>query len=198
MCLNFLKDYELILASKSPRRKTLLKEMGIKFRVHCIEVEESYPNTIDLYDVPKFLAQKKASPFLDKISRKQIVLTSDTVVILNGELLGKPKNKQNACDLLKKLSGKTHEVVSGVCLTTFEKQYAISVISRVHFRKLANKEIEYYVSNYQPMDKAGAYGIQEWIGYIGIEKIEGSYTNIVGLPTLETYKLLQECIASMQ
>ncbi len=189
-----LKDYQLILASQSPRRKVLLEELGLKFDIISLKIDESYPKDIEVKEVPEFLAKKKATPFLKNLQEKQIVLTSDTVVILENELIGKPKNSKAAKKLLQKLSGKTHEVITAVSVVTPQLQKVISISSKVSFKALTKEEIDYYVENFQPLDKAGAYGIQEWIGYIGIERIEGSYSNIVGLPTAAVYQLLSEVV----
>ncbi len=189
-----LKDYQLILASQSPRRKILLEELGLKFDVISLKIDESYPKDIEVKEVPEFLVKKKAAPFLKNLQDKQIVLTSDTVVILENELIGKPKNSKAAKKLLQKLSGKTHEVITAVFVATLQLQKVVSVSSKVSFKALTKEEIDYYVENFQPLDKAGAYGIQEWIGYIGIERIEGSYSNIVGLPTATVYQLLSEVV----
>ncbi len=189
-----LKDYQLILASQSPRRKMLLEEIGLNFEVIALSIDESYPKEILAEQVPEYLAKKKALPFLKNIQDKQIIITSDTVVILENEILGKPKNDKASVKLLQKLSGKTHKVVTGICITTKKTQKVVSVCSKVSFKDLSKEEIAYYVENFKPLDKAGAYGIQEWIGSIGIERIDGSYTNIVGLPTATIYELLNEVI----
>lgn len=190
-----LKDYQLILASQSPRREMLLKQLGLHFDIIPLSVEESYPKELLLEQVPEYLAKKKAEPFLKNIQDKQIVLTSDTVVILYNELLGKPKNTKEAKKLLQKLSGQTHEVISGVCLTTKQKQKSVSVTTKVSFKTLSEEEINYYIDKFKPLDKAGAYGVQEWIGAVGIERIDGSYSNVVGLPTATVYEMLREIIA---
>lgn len=189
-----LANYSLILASKSPRREMLLRGMDLPFTVEVREVEETYPKTMPLHEVPLFLARKKAEPFLKTLKENELVLTCDTVVILENELLGKPQNMEDAVHILKKLASHTHEVVSGVCLTSIAGQKTATVCSKVTFGKLSEEEIRYYLEKYQPFDKAGAYGIQEWIGYVGIEKIDGSYSNIVGLPTAVVYRLLEEVL----
>lgn len=189
-----LKGYQLILASQSPRREMLMKELGLRFDIIPLSIDESYPKELLLEQVPEYLAKKKAAPFLKNIQDKQIVITSDTVVILYNELLGKPKNSKEAKKLLQKLSGQTHEVISGVCIMTKQGQKSVSVSSKVSFKQLSEEEINYYVDKFNPLDKAGAYGVQEWIGYVGIERIDGSYTNIVGLPTATVYDLLQEVV----
>lgn len=187
-----LANYSLILASKSPRREMLLRGMDLPFSVEVREVNESYPETLLLHEVPLFLAKKKAEPFSKTLKQNQLILTCDTVVIHKNELIGKPQNMEDAICTLRKLTSSTHEVVSGVCLTSILGQKTATVCSKVTFCKLSEEEIHYYLRKYQPLDKAGAYGIQEWIGYIGIEKIEGSYSNIVGLPTATVYRLLEE------
>lgn len=189
-----LANYSLILASKSPRREMLLRGMDLPFTVEVREVEETYPKTLPLREVPLFLARKKAEPFLKTLKENELVLTCDTVVIRENELLGKPQNMEDAVRILKKLASHTHEVVSGVCLTSIAGQKTATVCSKVTFGKLSEEEIRYYLKKYQPFDKAGAYGIQEWIGYVGIEKIDGSYSNIVGLPTAVVYRLLEEVL----
>ncbi|MBS9767365.1 MAG: septum formation protein Maf [Flavobacteriaceae bacterium] len=190
-----LKEHQLILASQSPRRKMLLEEMGLHFDVIALSIDESYPKEILATQVPEYLAKKKALPLLKSLQEKQIVITSDTVVILDNEILGKPKNSKEAKKLLQKLSGNTHEVITGLCVSHKQGQKVVSVSSKVTFKELSKEEIDYYVEQFKPLDKAGAYGIQEWIGCIGIERIEGSYSNIVGLPTATVYRLLNEIIA---
>lgn len=190
-----LKSYQLILASQSPRREMLLKELGLEFDIIPLSVDESYPKELLLEQVPEYLAKKKAEPFLKNIQDKQIVLTSDTVVILYNELLGKPRNVKDAKNILHKLSGQTHEVISGVCLTTKQGQKSVSVRTKVSFKTLSEEEINFYIEKFQPLDKAGAYGIQEWIGYAAIERIDGSYSNIVGLPTATVYEMLKAIVS---
>ncbi|PVX52027.1 septum formation protein [Balneicella halophila] len=187
-----LKGYQLILASQSPRREMLMKQLGLQFDIIPLSIDESYPKELLLEQVPEYLAKKKAEPFVKNIQDKQIVVTSDTVVILYNELLGKPKNKKEAKKLLHKLSGQTHEVISGVCITTKHGQVSKSVSSKVSFKPLSDEEIDYYIEKFEPLDKAGAYGVQEWIGYVAIERIDGSYSNIVGLPTATIYEMLKE------
>ncbi len=189
-----LKEYQLILASQSPRRKMLLEQMGLDFEIIALSVDESYPKELLARQIPEYLAKKKALPFLKNLQKKQVLLTSDTVVILDNEIIGKPKNSKEAIKLLQQLSGRTHEVITGVCVSYKGGQKVVSVSSKVTFKELSKEEINYYVEHFKPLDKAGAYGIQEWIGCIGIEKIEGSYSNIVGLPTALVYSLLEEII----
>ena len=183
---------KLILASQSPRRKQLLAEAGFEFEILSKEVDESYPDDMDVNDVPEYLAVKKASESLAQLTDNEtIIIASDCVVILDGKIYGKPTDHADACSILKKLSGKTHKVVTGVCLLSREKSVTFKGVSKVHFEKISEEEIEYYVSKYKPFDKAGAYAIQEWIGLCKISKIEGTYSNIMGLPMDLVYKNLK-------
>ena len=209
-------NYKIILASNSPRRKELLAGLDIPFEVKVIKgIDESYPETLDAYEVAEYISGKKAEAYrglLDgKASEEQgeeavqtLILTADTVVIAptadeqndqegKGVILGKPKDEEDAVRMLRMLSGKTHHVVTGVCLTTRSQQRHFSVITEVTFKHLSDAEISYYISHYQPFDKAGAYGIQEWIGYVGCTGLKGSYFNVMGLPVQRIY----EEIASM-
>jgi septum formation protein len=185
--------YKLILASNSPRRKELLKGLDIDFEVRVIEgIDESYPAGIQLNDVPMYIARKKADAYLNSIQPDDLIITADTVVILDNEILEKPTNKEEAVRMLKKISGKTHKVVTAVVMTAKEMQKSFSVESKVDFSELTDAEINYYVNKYKPFDKAGAYGIQEWIGYIGVRAIEGSFYNVMGLPVQRLYKELND------
>jgi len=188
MINNFSKN--IILASKSPRRQQLLKDLGFDFEIRTKEVEEVFPPDLKRENVAIFLSELKAKPFLSDISDNDLLVTSDTIVCLKDEILGKPKDREGAITMLTKLSGVKHEVVTAVCLTSVNKQHSFAVETAVYFKPLTLQEIEFYVDNFQPFDKAGSYGIQEWIGYIGIEKIEGSYFNVMGLPVHELYKEL--------
>ncbi|MBI9057958.1 MAG: septum formation protein Maf [Labilibaculum sp.] len=190
MMLNNLKDYQLILASKSPRRQEMLKELGVEFEIKLKEVEEVYPEGLSAIEIPVYLAELKASAFLDDIKDKDLVITADTIVCIDDWILGKPKDRADAVKMLKALSGRSHKVVSGVCLTSLKKKLSFSTTTDVHFKVLNDEEINYYIDNYKPFDKAGAYGIQEWIGFIGIDGIEGSYFNVVGLPIQRLYQEL--------
>ncbi|NPD80446.1 septum formation protein Maf [Prevotella sp. PINT] len=187
----------IILASNSPRRKELLGGLDMEFRTWVIPgIDESYPRTMKAEIVPEYIAQKKTIPYFNdvnigEINDEDIVLTADTVVILNGEVLGKPKDEKEACLMLRKLSGKTHHVITGVCLRTKTKMRHFSVKTDVTFANLTDEQIEYYVSNYHPLDKAGSYGVQEWIGYVGVTKLEGSYFNVMGLPVQRIYEELK-------
>lgn len=187
----------IILASNSPRRKELLGGLDIEFRTWVIPgIDESYPETMNAEEVPEHIAQKKAIPYFNdehigEINDEDIVLTADTVVILDNEVLGKPKDENAAQLMLRKLSGKTHHVITGVCLRTKTKTRHFSVKTDVTFAHLTDEQIEYYVTNYHPLDKAGSYGIQEWIGYVGVTRLEGSYFNVMGLPVQRIYEELK-------
>ncbi len=181
----------LILASKSPRRQALVNELGIPFEVRIKEVDEVYPAELAARDVPEYLARLKAEPLRDSLASNEVLLTSDTVVVLDDLALGKPSDEAEAFDMLQRLSGKSHEVITGVSLISREKEIAFASTTHVSFAKLTPEEIRYYIRKYQPMDKAGAYGIQEWIGYIGVEKIEGCYYNVMGLPLHDVYHALK-------
>ncbi len=182
-----LENYKLILGSGSPRRRELLKYLDIDFEVQTTNTDENFPIEMAPEQVPLFLAQKKARAFDNIIQDNWIVITADTVVILNDEILGKPHNADNAKIMLAELSGQRHQVITGVCIRSQKNFRCLSDETKVWFKNLTQQEIDYYVEKYKPFDKAGAYGIQEWIGYIGIEKIEGSYQNVVGLPVQKLY-----------
>jgi septum formation protein len=189
--MNWLPNYNYILASKSPRRQELLKSLGIEFVVITSEVEENYPDILTKEEIPVFLAELKAKHFKNQLKENDLLITADTIVWLNGEVIGKPENKNEAVKTLQKLSAQEHQVISGVCLTSIHKQKSFFSISNVRFKELSLSEIEYYVSEFNPIDKAGAYGIQEWIGYIGITHIEGSFYNVMGLPVQQLYSEIQ-------
>ncbi|KAF0235847.1 MAG: septum formation [Prolixibacteraceae bacterium] len=189
--MNWLPGYNYILASKSPRRQELLHSLGINFQVVIKEVEENFPEHLFKEEIPVFLAELKSKSLMDKLKENDLLITADTIVWLNGEVLGKPENKQEAIKILQKLSANEHQVITGVCLTSIHKQKSFFSVSNVRFKELSLSEIEYYVSEYNPLDKAGAYGIQEWIGYIGITHIEGSFFNVMGLPVQQLYTEIQ-------
>lgn len=184
-------EYSIILGSKSPRRKELLSGLGVQFEIRTLDTNEDYPDTLDNREVPTFLAKLKAEALSDSLSSAEILITSDTVVLLENEILGKPKDAVQAFEMLRKLSGKSHEVITGVHLQSQQQAKSFQVVTKVYFKDLADAEIDYYIQNYKPFDKAGGYGIQEWIGYVGISKIEGSYFNVVGLPVAELYDELK-------
>jgi septum formation protein len=185
-----LNRYRFILASKSPRRQFLLKELGIPFELVTKEVDESFPDHLQRDEIPLFLSRKKADAFERELDEKTIVITADTIVWINDHVLNKPENAEEAGVMLRELSGNRHEVFTGVCLKSSKKEIAFAVKTVVYFRELTAGEIDYYISQYKPFDKAGAYGAQEFIGYIGVEKIEGSYFNVMGLPVKELYEEL--------
>lgn len=175
--------YHIILASNSPRRKELLSGLGVDFSVYVkTGIDESYPSSLPVLEVAEYIAAEKADAYKNDLQENQLVITADTTVVLGSVIYGKPKDENEARCMLRSLSGLTHHVVTGVCLTSKEKQRRFSVRTDVTFKQLSEAEIEYYVSRYHPFDKAGAYGIQEWIGYIGVTSINGSYYNVMGLP----------------
>lgn len=182
---------KIILGSKSPRRQALVKELGFEVEIKIKEVDEIYPDTIALHDVPEFLAKLKAEPLQDAINEGEILLTSDTVVIHNEKLLGKPKDRGESIEMLKALSNSSHTVVTGVSLISKDKNHSFSTQTEVYFSELSEEDIIKYVDEFSPFDKAGSYGIQEWIGYIGVQKIDGCYYNVMGLPLHDVYKALK-------
>ncbi|MBC8320148.1 MAG: septum formation protein Maf [Bacteroidetes bacterium] len=197
MLQNKLLKYEIILASASPRRKQLLEELGIKFRVQTKKVDENYPADFPVDKVAQYLSEIKAAAFqVSEMKNNTLIITADTIVALGNTILGKPSNHKQAFKILMSLSGKKHHVITGVTLRTIEKRHSFSVSTEVFFKNLSEDEINFYVSNYKPFDKAGAYGIQEWIGHVAIEKIEGSYFNVMGLPTHRLYEELNMFIDS--
>lgn len=190
--LTNLKKYNIILASKSPRRQELLKGIGIAFNIMTKYVDESYSKNISVYEVAPFLSLKKAKAFDEsELPENYMVITADTVVLINDTILGKPKDDDDARKMLKILSGNKHSVITGVTVRTKEKTKTFSVTSKVSFDVLDETEINYYVDNFKPFDKAGSYGIQEWIGYIGVNGVDGSYFNVMGLPTQRLYQILK-------
>jgi len=190
--MNWFPKYNYILGSKSPRRQELLNSLGIEFEVRTEDTEEDFPEDLKKEEIPVYLAKSKAEPFFKQLNENDLLITADTIVWLNGEVLGKPANKEEAVSMLRKLSGKKHEVISGVCLTSNTKNKAFYSISEVQFKELSSAEIDFYVSKFNPLDKAGAYGIQEWIGFIGITHIEGSFYNVMGLPIQKLYEEIQK------
>lgn len=192
MILENLKGKEILLASKSPRRHYLLDKLGIEFKVvNDLTVDESYPAEIKPEEVPSFLAKRKADVYYEKLKNNSILITADTIVLNNNEILNKPQNKDKAYEMLEALSGSKHVVITGVCIRSAQKDCTFNATSNVWFTELSDREIQYYINKYKPYDKAGAYGIQEWIGYIGVEKIEGSFFNVMGLPVQKLYRELK-------
>lgn len=184
---------KIILASKSPRRQELLNLMGLEFRIVLKDVDESYPDSLTPEEVAVYIATQKAKAF-DETVDDEIVLTADTIVCIDDQILGKPENADHAIEMLRTLSGRMHRVITGVCLLHKHQYHSFYDVSEVYFSKLSDEEITAYVNKYQPFDKAGSYGIQERIGLIGIERINGSYTNVVGLPTEKLYRELAKLV----
>lgn len=198
--LEDLKKYSVVLASNSPRRKELLSGLGVNFSVKTLpDVDESFPDTLKGEEIPLFIARKKADAYKvlfssvtsNEVEEPLLVITADTIVWLEDEVLGKPANATEARTMLSKLSGKKHQVITGVCLTTASWQKSFAAVSEVQFSSLTEEEMDYYIQNYCPYDKAGAYGVQEWIGFIGVESIQGSYFNVMGLPIQRLYRELK-------
>jgi septum formation protein len=186
--LERLNTFDIILASKSPRRQHLLTEIGLKFRtVNHLEMDEVYPTGLRGAEIPVYLAQAKAVFYESLIDKNTLLITADTIVWLENKVIGKPADFEDAVDMLMKLSGNMHEVFTGVCLRTSTRERLFHASSRVFFRRISEEEIRYYVNTCKPFDKAGAYGVQEWIGYVGVERIEGSYYNVMGLPVQQLY-----------
>jgi septum formation protein len=186
-----LKNRHIILASQSPRRQYLLKELGLDFEIRSTQVDESYPGGMSPEGIAIYLAELKSASFdVARLDERTIIITADTIVSLGDEILGKPSSYAEAVRMLQKLSGRKHDVITAVCLRSRQKKFTFHVTSSVFFKELLLEEIEYYIDNFQPFDKAGGYGIQEWIGYIGINKIEGSFFNVMGLPVKELYEEL--------
>lgn len=179
--------YRIILASSSPRRQQLMREAGFVFEIRTKDTAEIYPAEMKVEEIPEYLAGLKASAFKEELKEKELLVTADTIVSIHGKMIGKPRDREDAIRILNELSGNKHTVITGLCLTTHALQRSCSVFTDVYFRPLAEEEILYYVDKYQPYDKAGAYGIQEWIGYTGIERIDGSFYNVMGLPVQTLY-----------
>ena len=186
-----LKKYKVILASNSPRRKELLAGLGVDYEVRTLpDVDESYPETLQGADIPLYIAKEKADAYVAMMQPGELMITADTIVWLDDKVLGKPWDREDALQMLRTMSGRTHEVFTGVCITTTDWQRSFTAQTEVRFATLSEDEIIYYVDNFKPMDKAGAYGVQEWIGFIGVENISGSYYNITGLPVQKLYREL--------
>ena len=189
--LDNLKKFNIVLASNSPRRKELMSGLGVDYVVKTLpDVDESYPDTLQGEEIPAYISREKAEAYQSMIEPDELLITADTIVWMNGEVLGKPKDREDAIRILRKLSGASHQVITGVCLTTKGWQNSFTVTTDVTFAVLSEDEIVYYVDKYSPMDKAGAYGVQEWIGFIGVESISGSYYNVMGLPVQKLYREL--------
>ena len=183
--------YKLILASNSPRRKELLAGLGVPFEVRVLQdIDEHYPENLPVNEVARYIAKEKADAYRRIVAADELIITADTVVIVGDEILGKPMDEADAVRMLRLLSGRTHQVTTGFCLLTAEKERCFDVTTDVTFKTLTDEEIHYYVNRYRPFDKAGAYGIQEWIGYIGVTGLNGSYYNVMGLPVQRIYQEL--------
>ena len=191
--LENLNKYKVILASNSPRRKELLSGLGVDYEVKTLaDVDESYPDGLSGEEIAKHIARGKAEAYRSLIQADELVITADTIVWLDGTVMGKPKDEEEAKDMLMRLSGKTHQVITGVCLTTASMQKTFATVTDVTFATLTDEEVDYYVTRYQPMDKAGSYGVQEWIGFVGVENLSGSYFNVMGLPIQRLYTELKK------
>ena len=187
------KDYKIILASNSPRRKELLAGIDVQFEVRVIQdIDESYPADLPTKDIAEYISHKKAAVYQQQMAPDELIIPADTIVVLGNEVMGKPHDEADARRMLRELSGQTHQVITGVTLTTIQKQVSFSVETDVTFKQLSDSEIDYYVSHYKPFDKAGAYGIQEWIGHIGVTALQGSYFNVMGLPVQRIYEALRQ------
>ena len=190
--LENLNKYEIVLASNSPRRKELLQRMGVNFKVRTLfGIDESYPDSLRGEDIVCYISRNKAKAYQSSMAPNELLITADTIVYVDGEVMGKPKNAEQAKEMLHKLSGKTHQVITGVTIVTAKRTENFGVTSQVKFTNITDEEINFYVDNYLPFDKAGAYGIQEWIGIVAVEEIKGSYINVVGLPVQRLYQKLK-------
>lgn len=191
--LDNLKKYKIKLASNSPRRRELLSGLGIDYEVKLLPgIDETYPDSLKGEEIPVYIARKKAEAYRATLQPEELILTADTVVCIDGKVLGKPKDEEDACGMLRLLSGRTHQVITGVCLMTMAFQKSFASVTDVTFDALSEEEIRYYVEKYRPMDKAGSYGVQEWIGFIGVTGLSGSFYNVMGLPVQRLYKELKE------
>ena len=189
--LDNLEKYKVILASGSPRRRELMAGLGVNYEVRILpDVDESYPDTLQGEEIPLYIAKEKADAYIPMMQPGELMITADTIVWLDGKVLGKPRDREDALQMLRTMSGRTHKVFTGVCITTTDWQRSFTAQTEVRFATLSEDEIIYYVDNFKPMDKAGAYGVQEWIGFIGVENISGSYYNIMGLPVQKLYREL--------
>lgn len=190
--LENLNKYEIVLASNSPRRKELLQRMGVNFKVRTLfGIDESYPDSLRGEDIACYISRNKAKAYQSSMAPNELLITADTIVYVDGEVMGKPKNAEQAKEMLHKLSGKTHQVITGVTIVTAKRTENFGVTSQAKFTNITDEEINFYVDNYLPFDKAGAYGIQEWIGIVAVEEIKGSYFNVVGLPVQRLYQKLK-------
>ncbi len=190
--LENLKKYRVVLASNSPRRRELLTGLQVDYQVKVLpDIEESYPDGLKGEEIPVFIAREKADAYKPTMADDELIITADTIVYIDGEVLGKPKDEADAERMLRTLSGRTHQVITGVCLTTASFQRTFAAVTDVTFASLSDEEIRFYVSRFRPFDKAGAYGVQEWIGYVGVTGLKGSYFNVMGLPVQRLYQELK-------
>ena len=190
--LDNLKKYNIVLASNSPRGKELLQRMGVNFKVRTLfGIDESYPDSLRGEDIVRYISRNKAQAYRSSMAPNELLITADTIVYVEGEVMGKPKTAEQAKEMLHKLSGKSHQVITGVTIVTADRTEDFGVTSQVKFAEITDEEINFYVDNYLPFDKAGAYGIQEWIGIVAVEEIKGSYFNVVGLPVQRLYQKLK-------
>lgn len=191
--LENIQHYKIVLASNSPRRQELLGGLNLGYTIRVLPgIDESYPDYLKGEEIPMYISRKKADAYRNTMGEDELIITADTVVYIHGKVLGKPKSLEEAKEMLRELSGNTHQVITGVCLTTQETQRTFSAMTQVTFDTLTEDEIEFYVKTYQPLDKAGAYGVQEWIGFVGVSKLEGSYFNVMGLPVQRLYQELKK------
>ena len=191
--LENLKKYKIKLASNSPRRRELLSGLGIDYEVKLLPgIDETYPDTLKGEEIPIYIAREKASAYRPSMQADELIITADTIVYIDGEVLGKPKDEEEACQMLRKLSERSHQVITGVCLMTTEFQKSFASVTEVTFDQLSEEDIRFYVEHYRPMDKAGSYGVQEWIGFIGVTGLKGSYFNVMGLPVQRLYQELRK------
>jgi len=187
-----LKGKNLIVASGSPRRQQFIKDLGLDFEIRLKSVSEDFPSSLSAVEIAEYLAKTKAQAFISELKSEDILITGDTIVWHENKVLNKPKDSNEAFKMLKSLSGKSHQVISAACITSLEKSFLFHDVTKVYFNVLEDEEIDYYINNFPPLDKAGAYGIQDWIGKIGIEKIEGSFYNVMGMPVAKVYNALKE------
>ena len=191
--LENIQNYKIVLASNSPRRRELLSGLNLDYTVRVLpDIDESYPDYLKGEEIPMYISRKKADAYRNSMNENELIITADTVVYIHGKVLGKPKSLEEAKEMLRKLSGNTHQVITGVSLTTREIQRTFSAVTQVTFDVLTEDEIKFYVEKYRPLDKAGAYGVQEWIGFVGVSQLEGSYFNVMGLPVQRLYQELKK------
>ncbi|WP_278454089.1 Maf-like protein [Phocaeicola plebeius] len=191
--LENIQHYKIVLASNSPRRRELLSGLNLEYTVRVLpDIDESYPDTLKGEEIPMYISREKAGAYRNSMAEDELIITADTVVCINEKVLGKPRTQEEAKEMLRELSGKTHQVITGVCLMTCGLQRTFSATTQVTFDVLTEDEIEFYVEKFRPLDKAGAYGVQEWIGFVGVSRLEGSYFNVMGLPVQRLYQELKK------